>query len=230
MTRRLNQLALLIVTILTTLPGLFAQASPTGLATATAGAQSNAPLILVFGDSLSAEYGLKRGSGWVALMQDQLKKEGFPHRIMNASISGETTAGGQSRLPATLKKYKPNIMILELGANDGLRGLPVAQTERNLRSMISLADSAGAKSLIVGIRVPPNYGSLYAKQFDGIFSSIAQSVNAPLVPFMLAGIADNPKMFQSDGIHPNEQAQRAIFANIWPTLVSSELLGQQKRP
>lgn len=230
MTRHPNQLALLVVTFLTTLTSLFAQASPTGRATATGSAQSNAPLILVFGDSLSAEYGLKRGSGWVALMQDQLKKEGFPHRIMNASISGETTAGGLSRLPATLKKHKPNIMILELGANDGLRGLPVAQTEKNLRSMIALADNAGAKSLILGIRVPPNYGSLYAKQFDGIFSSIAQSVNAPLVPFMLASIADNPEMFQSDGIHPNEQAQRAILANIWPTLVSSALLVQPKGP
>jgi len=219
---------LLVATILTTLISLIAQASPTSPATGPVARQSNAPLILVFGDSLSAEYGLRRGSGWVALLQDQLKKEGFPHRIMNASISGETTAGGLSRLPSTLKKHQPEIIIFELGANDGLRGLPVSQTEKNLRSMTQLADSVGAKSLIVGIKLPPNYGQQYLKQFESVFLSVAQSIQAPLVPFMLAGIADNPKMFQSDGIHPNEQAQKPIFDNIWPTLLSSGLLGQPK--
>lgn len=191
-------------------------------ATVTGFAQDRAntalPRILVFGDSLSAEYGLKRGSGWVKLMEDQLKKEGFPHTVMNASISGETTAGGLTRLPALLKKHNPSILILELGANDGLRGLPIRQTRENLQKMMQAASAIGAKTLLIGIQVPPNYGRDYTQRFQGLFTSLAKERNAPLVPFMLEGIAENRAMFQADEIHPNEQAQPRIFQNIWPVL------------
>jgi acyl-CoA thioesterase I len=182
------------------------------------------PVILVFGDSLSAEYGLKRGTGWVSLLQDRLKEQGFPHRIVNASISGETTAGGAARLSGVLKKHQPDLVILELGGNDGLRGLPVAQTRTNLRNMATLANKNGAQTLIVGIRVPPNYGPDYARQFDRLFESVAQELNVPVVPFLLEGIAENPQMFQADGIHPNEKAQPKMLNHVWSALVSSKLL------
>ncbi len=174
--------------------------------------------IMVFGDSLSAEYGLKRGSGWVSLLQDRLKRSGFPHLVSNASISGETTSGGLTRLPAALKRVKPDIVLLELGGNDGLRGLPVATTKKNLSQMIQLTKAAGAAPLLVGIRVPPNYGPQYARQFDGLFRQVAQSTETPLVPFLLEGIAENPMMFLPDGIHPNESAQIRLLDNVWPTL------------
>ncbi len=193
----------------------------TGLMPAQAQPQPAAkPLtIMVFGDSLSAEYGLKRGSGWVSLLQDRLKRSGFPHLVSNASISGETTAGGLSRLPAALKRVKPDIVVLELGGNDGLRGLPVGTTKKNLAQMIQLTKASGATPLLVGIRVPPNYGPQYARQFDGLFKEIAQSTETQLVPFLLDGIAENPSMFLPDGIHPNESAQTRLLDNVWPTLI-----------
>lgn len=160
----------------------------------------------------------------MSLLQDRLKEKGFPHRIVNASISGETTAGGAARLSAVLKKHRPQILILELGANDGLRGLPIAQTKANLRSMAAMAEKAGAKTLIVGIRVPPNYGPDYARQFDQLFEALAKELNAPVVPFLLEGIAENPRMFQADGIHPNEQAQPTMLNHVWTALVSSRLI------
>ena len=175
--------------------------------------------IMVFGDSLSAEYGLKRGSGWVSLLQDRLKRSGFPHLVSNASISGETTSGGLTRLPAALKRVKPDIVLLELGGNDGLRGLPVATTKKNLTQMIQLTKAAGATPLLVGIRVPPNYGPQYARQFDALFKEVAQATGTPLVPFLLEGIAENPAMFLTDGIHPNEPAQARLLENVWPALV-----------
>jgi acyl-CoA thioesterase I len=177
------------------------------------------PRILVFGDSLAAEYGLKRGAGWVRLMEDQLKKEGFPHQIINASISGETTAGGLTRLPALLKKHQPAIVVLELGANDGLRGLPIRQTRSNLERMMQAADAAGAKTVLVGIQVPPNYGKDYAQRFAGMFVDLAKARKSALVPFLLDGIAEDRAMFQADGIHPNESAQPKIFANVWPIVM-----------
>ncbi len=204
-----------LLTLLLFSAALFAQL-PSALA--------SQPVILVFGDSLSAEYGLKRGSGWVNLMQDRLKEQGFPHRIVNASVSGETTAGGKARLSAVLKKHRPNLVILELGGNDGLRGLPIAQTRNNLRSMASLATNTGAKTLMVGIRVPPNYGTDYARQFDQLFATVARELSLPLVPFLLEGIAENPHMFQADGIHPNEQAQPTMLNHVWTALISSKLL------
>ncbi len=192
-----------------------------GLSPAWAQPQPTAkPLtIMVFGDSLSAEYGLKRGSGWVSLLQDRFKRSGFPHLVSNASISGETTSGGLTRLPAALKRVKPDIVLLELGGNDGLRGLPVATTKKNLTQMIQLTKASGAAPLLVGIRVPPNYGPHYARQFDGLFKQVAQSTETPLIPFLLEGIAENPSMFLPDGIHPNESAQTRLLDNVWPTLI-----------
>ena len=187
-------------------------------------AHSAPPVILVFGDSLSAEYGLKRGSGWVSLMQDRLKQKGFPHRIVNASISGETTAGGAARLGAVLKKHRPELVVLELGGNDGLRGLPIAQTRANLKSMATMATQSGAKTLIVGIQIPPNYGPDYARQFGQLFESVGQELRLPVVPFLLEGIADNPNMFQADEIHPNEQAQPTMLNHVWTALISHRLL------
>jgi acyl-CoA thioesterase-1 len=185
---------------------------------ASSGAADRPSTILVFGDSLSAEYGLKRASGWVSLLQDRLKSDGFPHAIVNASISGETTAGGLSRLAGLLGRTQPDIFILQLGANDGLRGLPIAQTEKNLRDMIRLAESAGAKTLVVGIRIPPNYGAVYAKQFDGLFAKVSKASRLPVVPFLLEGFADRPDYFQADGIHPNERAQPLMLETVWPAL------------
>ena len=179
---------------------------------------SKAPLILIFGDSLSAEYGLKRSSGWVSLLQDRLKAEGFPFRIVNASISGETTAGGLTRLPALIKKHQPAAVVLQLGANDGLRGLPVSQTERNLKRMLEISTAQGAQALILGIRVPPNYGPDYARQFDGVFRKIGQETRTPVVPFLLEGFADRVDYFQTDGIHPNERAQPMMLETVWPVL------------
>ena len=191
----------------------------------SARANPNAPVILVFGDSLSAEYGIARGSGWVTLLSDRLRREGFPHRVVNASISGETTAGGLSRLGTTLKKQQPQFFLLALGANDGLRGLPVAQTRKNIESMLTLAANAGAQSMVIGIRMPPNYGPEYTRAFDRLFEDIALRRSLPVVPFLLEGIAENPSYFQADAIHPNEKAQPRILNNVWPTL--SKLLQPQ---
>ena len=179
-----------------------------------------APVILVYGDSLSAEYGLKRGSGWAALLQDRLQREGFPHRIMNVSISGETTSGGLSRFDAALKKHAPKIVLLQLGANDGLRGLAISLTRKNLSEMIDRAQAQGATVLLIGIRIPPNYGPDYTRQFDGLFTQLAAEKKVPLVPFLLDGIADNPSMFQADTIHPNEKAQPRILSNVWAVLLA----------
>lgn len=179
-----------------------------------------APIILIYGDSLSAEYGLKRGSGWAALLQDRLQREGFPHRIMNVSISGETTSGGLSRFDAALRKHAPKIVLLQLGANDGLRGLAISQTRKNLSAMIDRAQAQGAAVLLIGIRIPPNYGPDYTRQFDGLFTQLAAEKQVPLVPFLLDGIADNPLMFQADTIHPNEKAQPKILGNVWAVLLA----------
>lgn len=185
---------------------------------------STKPLILIYGDSLSAEYGLKRGAGWVALLQDRLAREGFPHRIMNASISGETTAGGLSRFDAALKKHQPSLVVLQLGANDGLRGLAIGQTRRNLAEMIDRARAQGAAVLLIGIRIPPNYGPDYSGQFDSLFGQLAGEKQVSLVPFLLEGLADNPLMFQADTIHPNEKAQPTMLRNVWGALSASGLL------
>ncbi|GAB3538640.1 arylesterase [Noviherbaspirillum agri] len=181
-------------------------------------AYSASNTVLVLGDSLSAEYGLTRGSGWVPLLEKRLKDERINASIVNASISGETTGGGRVRLPALLERHQPDVVIIELGANDGLRGLPLSAAEANLRTMITESRSAKAKVLLVGMQLPPNYGKEYTEKFITLFSSLARSTGTPLVPFLLHGIADQPHMFQSDRIHPAAEAQPIMLENIWPFL------------
>ena len=185
------------------------------LLTASASAYSAPKTVLVLGDSLSAEYGLNRGAGWVALLEHKLKAEHVDAVIVNASISGETTSGGRSRLPRLMEQYHPGLVVIELGANDGLRGLPLASAEDNLRKMVSLAKEDKAQVLLVGMRLPPNYGS-YADQFFGLFKKLSQQMKVPLVPFMLEGVADKPQLFQADRLHPAAEAHPIILANIWP--------------
>ena len=177
--------------------------------------------ILVLGDSLSAEYGLKRGSGWVALLEQQLKDDRLPATVVNASISGDTTSGGLSRLGTLLKQHQPTHVVIELGANDALRGLPLQLSHDNLAQMTQLAQAAGAKVLIVGMQVPPNYGKDYGDRFAAMFASVAQSSHAGLVPFLLKGVADtsdSTRLFQADRIHPKEEAHPTLLANVWPEL------------
>jgi acyl-CoA thioesterase-1 len=179
------------------------------------------PVLLVVGDSLSAEYGLKRGTGWVSLLEARLAQEKSPVRVVNASISGETTSGGRSRLPALLTQHQPRYVVIELGGNDALRGLPMTMTQDNLLSMTKQAQAAGAKVLLLGMQMPPNYGPEMARQFEAAYSQVAKSQKAALVPFFLKGVGDDPeplKWFQSDRIHPNEAAQPRMLANVWPTL------------
>ncbi len=184
---------------------------------ASASAYSAPKTVLVVGDSLSAEYGITRGAGWVALLERKLKQEKIPASIVNASISGETTIGGRTRMPALLAQHKPDIVVIELGANDGLRGLPVASAESNLRAMVSMAQQQKAKVMLVGMRMPPNYGRAYTESFFNMFKKISNETRSPLVPFMLEGVADKPALFQQDRLHPLATAHPIILNNIWPT-------------
>jgi len=188
------------------------------LLSAAASAYSAPKTVLVLGDSLSAEYGLSRGTGWVALAEQKLKQNNIDAVVVNASVSGETTSGGRSRLPALLTKYKPDLVVIELGANDGLRGLPVPAAEANLRAMSDAASKADAKVMLIGMRMPPNYGRDYADKFFAMYGALSKDIKAPLVPFMLDGIADKPQLFQADRLHPLAEAHPTILANIWPTL------------
>ena len=185
---------------------------------AAASAYSAPKTVLVLGDSLSAEYGLARGAGWVALAEKKIKDEKIDAVLVNASVSGETTSGGRTRLPALLAKHKPALVVIELGANDGLRGLPVKAAEANLRAMSETATKAGAKVMLVGMRIPPNYGRDYSEQFFAMYGALSKEFNAPLVPFMLDGVADKTALFQPDRLHPLAQAHPTILANIWPVL------------
>jgi acyl-CoA thioesterase-1 len=187
------------------------------LVLASASAYSAPKTVLVVGDSLSAEYGLTRGAGWVALLEQKLKASKIDANIVNASISGETTSGGRARLPALLNQHKPQLVVIELGANDGLRGLPVPAAESNLRQMITMSQQKGAKVMLVGMRMPPNYGRAYTERFFGMFNTLSKEYKAPLVPFMLEGVADKPALFQADRLHPNAQAHPIILNTIWPT-------------
>ncbi len=180
-----------------------------------------APTILVVGDSLSAEYGLKRGTGWVALLEKKLAAEKMPAQVVNASISGDTTSGGRSRLPALLERHRPAVVVIELGGNDALRGLPLGMTEQNLEQMAGSARKAGARVVLVGMQMPPNYGADYADRFAGLFQKVARDNQAVLVPFLLKGVADDPdptRLFQADRIHPKEEAQPLLLDNVWPEL------------
>ena len=195
-------------------PAAGAQSSSTTKTTAS----NERPVILVLGDSLSAEYGLQRGQGWVQLLANQLQQSGSKYTVVNASISGETTSGGRSRLPSLLKQHRPSIVIIELGANDGLRGLPVAGMQANLSAMIRASQAAGARVLVAGIRIPPNYGREYTERFYGAFASVSKQHNTTLVPFLLEGFSDSADFFQADRIHPSAQAQARILQTVWPVL------------
>jgi len=177
--------------------------------------------ILVLGDSLSAEYGLARGTGWVALLERKLAAEKINRPVINASISGDTTSGGRSRLPALLAQHQPGVVIIELGGNDALRGLPLSMSTDNLAWMTQVAQKAGAKVLLLGMQVPPNYGADYGRRFADMFTSVAQAHQAAVVPFLLKGVADGPdalKLFQADRIHPVQAAHPTLLNNVWPEL------------
>ena len=186
---------------------------------AAVSARAETPNILVFGDSISAGYGLSRVSqGWVELLRAKLKDEGYGYQVVNASVSGETTAGGLARLPRALAQHHPQIVILELGGNDGLRALPVAQMSTNLAQMVDMSTSAGAHVLLLGMRIPPNYGLQYAEQFRQVFADVAREKKVAAVPFLLSDIALTPRLMQADGVHPNELGQPLLLDNTWGTL------------
>ncbi|MET0210703.1 MAG: arylesterase [Burkholderiaceae bacterium] len=208
------------------LPALAATAGPAFAqgrtdAARTPAAATAARRIVILGDSLSAEYGLSRGSGWVALLDQRLKTQKLPAEVINASVSGDTTSGGRSRLPALLKQHQPTHLVIELGGNDALRGLPLAMTRDNLRAMVRAGKAAGAKVLIVGMQIPPNMGASYARDFEGGFKTVAQEEQVPLQPFLLAGVADRADAadwFQGDRIHPLAKAHPVMMENVWKVL------------
>ncbi|RRV05174.1 arylesterase [Pseudomonas sp. v388] len=174
--------------------------------------------VLIVGDSISAAFGLDTRVGWVTKLQERMRQEGFDDKVVNASISGDTSAGGQARLPALLAEHKPELVILELGGNDGLRGQLPAQLQQNLSSMIDGSRAAGAKVLLLGMRIPPNYGPRYTKAFEEVYSTLAQEKQVPLVPFFLDGVGGVPGLMQADGLHPAAAAQDKLLENVWPTL------------
>jgi acyl-CoA thioesterase-1 len=203
----LKRLLLILVLWLPALPALAAQ-----------------PAILVTGDSLSAAYGIAVDKGWVALLQEKLQTQGYPHRVVNTSVSGETTSGALARLPDELARHRPAIVLIELGANDGLRGQPVKGMHANLTRMVALSRRAGAKPVLFEMRIPPNYGPQYTEAFRKCFAELAAAEKLPLVPFFMASIALQPEAFQADGIHPTAAAQPRLLEAVWPTL--EPLLGK----
>ena len=180
--------------------------------------QDRRPVLLVVGDSVSAGYGLSNGQGWVDLLSKKLAAEGYKYRVVNASISGDTTAGGRARLPALLAQHKPAVVIVELGGNDALRGGKLATTRENLDAMVAASQGAGAKVLVVGMEIPPNYGPQYAREFKDAFASVAGARKVPLVPSFFAGFGEDLTYFQADRIHPTAQAQARLLDNAWPQL------------
>lgn len=186
------------------------------LATATQAASP--PTVLVFGDSLSAGYGVDVDQTWVALLQSRLTAQGYEHRVINASISGETTQGGMTRIDAALDNFSPDLVILELGGNDGLRGFPPEIIKENIRSIIAASRDRGAAAVILGIRIPTNYGSRYTQAFEGIYSELATELDVPWIEFFMEGVALNEELMQEDGIHPNAEAQPMLLDNAWPII------------
>jgi acyl-CoA thioesterase-1 len=182
-------------------------------------AADTAPAVLVVGDSLSAGYGLNLEEGWVSLLENKLSDEGFGHPVVNASISGDTTSGGRARLKRALVNHTPALVVIELGGNDGLRGLPIKAMRRNLERMITDSRAAGAQVVLLGMRIPPNYGQRYADSFQAVYHDLATSFEVPLVTFFLDGIALDKSLMQSDGIHPNAKAQPRLLTNAWPAVV-----------
>lgn len=181
-------------------------------------AASRAPTILILGDSLSAEYGIARGAGWVSLLEQRLRAERYDYNVVNASISGETTVGGKTRLPDLLARHRPAIVVVELGANDALRGLPLQSTEANLRAIVNDARQARASVLLVGMRIPPNYGQDYTERFFALYPKLAGEYKLRMVPFLLDKIMAKPDWFQQDRIHPTADAQPALLDTVWQQL------------
>lgn len=179
---------------------------------------AQAATILVWGDSLSAGYQLAQREAWPVLLQTRLAEKGFPHKVVNGSVSGETTAGGLTRLPAALERHQPDLFVLELGANDGLRGLRPQLMGENLEAMITAAKQAGARVLLIGMQMPPNYGPAYTRRFAQTFRDVAERTNSVLLPFLLDGFADQPELFLPDGIHPTAEAQHLILDTVWAKL------------
>ena len=189
-----------------------------GLALLCMAQNAAAGTVLIVGDSISAAFGLDTRQGWVALLEKRLRDEGFDDKVVNASVSGDTSAGGQARLPALLSAHKPSLVVLELGGNDGLRGQLPAQLQQNLASMIDKSRAAGAKVLLLGKQLPPNYGARYTKAFAQVYSDLARDKNVPLEPFFLEGIGGHPELMQADGIHPAQGAQGQLLENAWPAI------------
>ncbi|MBU1692252.1 MAG: arylesterase [Gammaproteobacteria bacterium] len=181
-------------------------------------ATQSAPVILVLGDSLSASYGIPADSGWVSLLDQRIHQKRPGYRVINASISGETTSGGRYRIEQVLAEHRPAVVILELGANDGLRGLPLDAAASNLNAIITACRKSKARVLLIGMRLPPNYGSAYAAKFQSIYQQAAQRHKISLLPFLLDGFADNPELFQADGLHPTTAAQPMIMERVWKVL------------
>jgi len=181
-------------------------------------ARADPPVILVVGDSLSAAYGIRLEQGWVSLLQRRLEAEGYGYRVVNASTSGETTGGALARLPRALERHRPAIVVLELGANDGLRGLPISQVRANFDAMLQLSRAAGARILLIGMHIPPNYGPSYTSAFDSMYRELAPADDPPLVPFLLDGVALDDSLMQADGLHPNAAAQPRLLDTVWPKL------------
>ena len=183
-----------------------------------ASAAEDSYTLMVWGDSLSAAYGFSEEQGWVTLLEEKLNSENWPYRVINGSVSGETTTGGLERLPAMLARHSPDLVILELGGNDGLRGLPLELMKANLKSMVDLVRADGGEVLLTGIQIPPNYGPRYTEPFFALFREIAEEDSLPLVPFLIDGIPQQPELMQNDGIHPKAGAQFMILENVWPYL------------
>jgi acyl-CoA thioesterase-1 len=179
---------------------------------------TEAPTVLVFGDSLSAGYGIEVDQSWATLLQDRLKEQGYEHRVVNASISGDTTEGGAARIAQAIESFSPALIILELGGNDGLRGIPPSRMRDNLRTIIETSTESGAAVVLLGIRIPPNYGQRYIEEFDDVFRQLATELEVPWIEFFMEGIALNEELMQPDGIHPNAIAQPLLLDNAWPSI------------
>lgn len=189
-----------------------------GLALLLLAAPLRAEVWLVVGDSISAAFGLDTAQGWVALLQKRLDQQGRSIQVVNASISGDTSAGGLARLPALLAKHRPALVMIELGGNDGLRGTPLTQLQQNLAGMISASQTSGAQVMLLGMRLPPNYGKRYTEGFAGVYEQLAATHRVPLLPFFLEGVGGVPGLMQADGIHPTADAQPRLLDNVWPLL------------
>jgi acyl-CoA thioesterase-1 len=196
----------------------------------TTQAVAERPTIVVLGDSLSAGYGIDADDGWVHLLQERLQQQGYPYRVVNASISGDTTRGGLTRVPQALAQHAPHILLIQLGGNDGLRTLPLGEMRRNLGTIIEQSRDNGTTVLLIGVRLPPNYGEVYIKKFHSVYSELAQHYKVPLVPYLLAGVGGHDQLMQVDGLHPNRDAQVRMLDNVWPYLLPLLQEKQQVAP